>query len=77
MSDDELSEFRAELEKMPLGELVDQLVCRRIEEAVGEPDARMQREIAAVKRELDRRQTGRSVPEKKGKRGIRSVGGLL
>ena len=77
MGDDELTEFREELESLLLGELVDQLVQRRIQEKVAGGDPQMQCEIAAIKRELDRRQTGRTVPEKKGKRGIRSIGGLL
>lgn len=75
-------EFAEHVENLPLGTLVEELVERKIEFAISEglADRRreeMLREINQLKREMDRRETGRSVPETKGKRGIRSLTDIL
>lgn len=69
------SEYREELEKCQLGELVDRLVCLRLNDT--EDDADTQWKIKYVKEEISRRETGRRVEEKDGKRGIKSVSSLV
>lgn len=76
----DIEEFAAEVESLPLGELVDMLMMRRIELSQNDLSDRQRectlREVRALKTEIDGREVGRRTPKKRGKRGVRSLGGI-
>jgi hypothetical protein len=75
---DDYSKYRQHLESMQLGELIDHLICLRTDGNSGSHDEiDTTVKIKYIKNEISRRQTGRRVNKKDGKRGVSSLSSLL